>query len=140
MGVRASNDKLSSGLENPYSDVANEVQPASTPANTPAAAPATSPATPAAPARPKQVKKKKQFTAPFPIPLSELKDYVGKKKKETYKEGNGFLFDYEVSQQIFILFLRITKWEDCALLSRVDPSKRLLLLIQICSLICILCL
>ncbi|XP_071800431.1 receptor-type tyrosine-protein phosphatase T-like [Asterias amurensis] len=94
-GVRASNDKLSSGLENPYSDVANEGPPASTPANTPAAAPTTSPATPAAPARPKQVKKKKQFTAPFPIPLSELKDYVNKKKKETYKEGNGFLFDYE---------------------------------------------
>ncbi|XP_071800429.1 receptor-type tyrosine-protein phosphatase T-like isoform X2 [Asterias amurensis] len=95
-GVRASNDKLSSGLENPYSDVANEGPPASTPANTPAAAPATSPATPAtAPARPKQVKKKKQFTAPFPIPLSELKDYVSKKKKEMYKEGNGFLFDYE---------------------------------------------
>ena len=113
--MRVGHDKLSTGLENPNVDVTYDVvaetistnvpiiappalpptTPAIAPANKPATSLATAPAT--APARPKQVKKKKQFTAPFPIPLSELKDYVSKKKKETYKEGNGFLFDYEVS-------------------------------------------
>ncbi|XP_071799860.1 receptor-type tyrosine-protein phosphatase T-like isoform X2 [Asterias amurensis] len=112
-GVRVGHDKLSTGLENPDVDVTYDViaetitnvpiiAPPALPATTPATAPANKPATslataPAtAPARPKPVKKKKkQFTAPSPIPLSELKDYVSKKKKETYKEGNGFLFDYE---------------------------------------------
>ncbi|XP_071799861.1 receptor-type tyrosine-protein phosphatase T-like [Asterias amurensis] len=112
-GVRVGHDKLSTGLENPNVDVTYDVvaetistnvpiiAPPALPATTPAMAPANKPATslataPAtAAARPKPVKKKKQFTAPSPIPLSELKDYVSKKKKETYKEGNGFLFDYE---------------------------------------------
>ena len=113
--MRIGNDKLSTGLDNPDVDVTYDViaetistnvpiiappalpatTPATTPANKPATSLATAPAT--APARPKPVKEKKQFTAPFPIPLSELKVYVSKKKKETYKEGNGFLFDYEVS-------------------------------------------
>ncbi len=107
--MQASNTKLSAGLEHPYDDdAAYEVITGTTPATEPATArlhiavaPATVPATArpaAAPARPKQVNKKKQFTAPFPIPLSEFKDYVSKKKKETYREGNGFLFDYQVSQ------------------------------------------
>ncbi len=105
-GVPASNDKLSSELDNPYNVVASETSCATSSSTTPATAtpratpratarPAAAPAT--APAGPKQVNKKKQFTTPFPIPSSELKDYVSKKKKETYKEGNGFLFDYEVS-------------------------------------------
>ncbi|XP_071799509.1 receptor-type tyrosine-protein phosphatase T-like [Asterias amurensis] len=89
-GVRVGNDKLSTGLENPDVDVTYDVVADTISANVPIIAPS------AAPARPKHVKKKKkQFTAPFPIPLSDLKDYVSKKKKETYKEGNGFLFDYE---------------------------------------------
>ncbi|XP_033644813.1 receptor-type tyrosine-protein phosphatase T-like isoform X1 [Asterias rubens] len=66
---------------------------ATAPANSPATSPATASAT--APARPKILVKKKQFTAPIPILLSEFDDYVSKKKKETYKKGNGFLFDYE---------------------------------------------
>ena len=109
-GMRVlSNDNLSSGLEHPTSDVTYDVIADTTMstarATAPAISPATSPATASAtaPARPKILVKKKQFTAPIPILLSEFDDYVSKKKKETYKKGNGFLFDYEVSHDNVVL-------------------------------------
>ena len=47
--------------------------------------------------RPKQVRKKTPYPAQGSILLTELEDYVRKKKAESYKDGNGFLRDYEVS-------------------------------------------
>ena len=46
---------------------------------------------------PKQVRKKTPYPAQGSILLTELEDYVRKKKAESYKDGNGFLRDYEVS-------------------------------------------
>ena len=53
---------------------------------------------PPSPAKPKP--RKKTFRAPTAISLTEFEEFIHKKKAETVKEGNGFLWDFKVGERL----------------------------------------
>ena len=54
--------------------------------------------------KPEPATRKKSRVAHKPVPLEKFEEYLRRKKAESYKEGNGFLQDYEVGDGFLAVF------------------------------------